>query len=289
MNVTPAFRGSVAVAAGRVTPAQLRGPRFLRLYRDIYVDVGAAEGKRLDVVARSRASTLFLPVGGALAGYSAAAFWQAGCAPPEADVEFAVPGGKLRAQAGLLVHRGELAEDEVTVKSGIRLTTRVRTAYDLARRLPLVEAVVCLDALAKVGRFAPDTVVAVAGRHPGARGNDRLRHVVALSNPAAESPGETRCRLALVCRGLPPPEVQYRIRDGHGRVVLRVDLAYPEHKLAIEYDGRPPYKPALDDATLRRDEGAIGLGWTVLHCSADGAGVRADEFADAVARRLGIR
>jgi hypothetical protein len=71
--------------------------------------------------------------------------------------------------------------------------------------------------------------------------------------------------------------------------VLRVDLAYPQQKLAIEYDGRPPYKPALDDSTLRRDEIGIALGWTLLHCGSDATHVRADQFAENVARRLGLR
>jgi hypothetical protein len=285
MDVTPAFRGSEAIASGRLTRGQLRGPGYLSLFRDVYVRAG----QRLDLEARSRASTLFLPSGGALAGHSAAALWRAGCSPAEADVEFAVPGGTVRAQPGLVVHRGALDADEVTMRSGVPVTTPLRTAYDLGRRPPRVEAVVCLDALARAGRFAPADVMALAARHPGARGNQRLPEVVRLSNPAAESAGETRCRLALVLRGLPEPQVQYRIRDRDGRVVLRVDLAYPLQKLAIEYDGRPPYKPALDDSTLRRDEIGIALGWTMLHCGSDATHVRADQFAENVARRLGLR
>ena len=165
----------------------------------------------------------------------------------------------------------------------------MRTAYDLGRRPSRVEAVVCVDALARVGRCPPRDVVRLAERYPGARGNQQLDDVVALADPGAESAGETRCRLALVLRGLPCPQVQYRVRDRDGRVVMRVDLAYPEIKLAIEYDGRPPFKPAIDEATFRRDAAVVALGRTMLHCGSDATQRGADEFADNVARRLGLR
>lgn len=284
MNVTPAFRGSVAIASGRLSRAQLRSPRFLPLYRDIYIDTG----QRLDLEGRARAATLLLPAAGALAGYSAAALWRAGCSPPEADVEIAVPGGKIRAQPGIVVHRGALHPDEITTRSGIRLTTSLRTAYDLTRRLGQAEAVVCLDALTRVGRFDPARILELAERHRRARGNQQLARIVGLSHPAAGSAGETRCRLALVLRGLPAPDVQFLVRGRDGEVLAKVDLAYPKHRLAIEYDGRPPAKPALDDLTLRRDELLVAHGWTVLHCTSD-ALRRADQFAMNVAQRLGLR
>jgi hypothetical protein len=44
--------------------------------------------------------------------------------------------------------------------------------------------------------------------YPGAR---RCR-VLALANPLAESPMETRIRLALVLAGLPTPTVQHRVQ-----------------------------------------------------------------------------
>ncbi len=97
MGVTPAFRGSQAIADGRVTRGQLRGTGYLPLFRDIYLPAG----QRLDLEARSRASTLLLPPGGALAGHSAAVLWRAGCSPVEADVEIAVPGGAVRPRPGL--------------------------------------------------------------------------------------------------------------------------------------------------------------------------------------------
>lgn len=53
----------------------------------------------------------------------------------------------------------------------------------------------------------------------------------------AESPQETRLRLALVLRGLPRPEAQKVLRDRDGRPPARVDLYYACRQLGLEYDG----------------------------------------------------
>ena len=70
------------------------------------------------------------------------------------------------------------------------------------------------------------------------------RHAVAARTAAAfvreevDSPMETRLRMLIVLAGLPEPEVNHKIRDEDGKVVMRLDLAYPALKLVVEYDGR---------------------------------------------------
>ena len=51
-----------------------------------------------------------------------------------------------------------------------------------------------------------------------------------------ESPQETRLRLLLVRSGLPVPVAQHVVRHG-SRFVARVDFAWPQCRLALEYDG----------------------------------------------------
>ncbi len=117
------FRGSVAVAAGRVTDGELRGPR------DVYVPAGCA----LDLRTRSVAAYLLVAGHGALAGYSAAELLGAGWAPADAPAEVFLSGGIIRARPGLVVHRGTLAESDVRTVGAVRITSAERTAYDLAR------------------------------------------------------------------------------------------------------------------------------------------------------------
>ena len=168
-----AFRGTTAIAAGLVTPAVLRGPRYLRLFPDTYVRRGD-EPPNLSV--RSRAAGVYVAGRGVVSGYSAAELLDASCAPADAPAEVTVPDGGQRAHPGLLVHRDALAPDEVDRRCGVDVTTGPRTAYDLVRRLAPddpVEAVVALDALARVGRFTPDRVRCLAERYPAHGGAGR--------------------------------------------------------------------------------------------------------------------
>lgn len=282
MGLEP-FRGSEAIASGRVSRGVLRGRRYRRLFEDIYVDASVT----LTPTVWARAAYLLAAAsGGVLAGYSAAELLGASCGPRSAPAEILV-AGHLNGRPGLRVRRGAFCASDVGAVDGVMVTSPERTAWDLARRLDLVEAVVAVDALAGAGRRRPTFVrgpvhgpasVARSRREspspgfdpaallrrrlatPGARGARGLDRVVALADPRAESPPETRLRLLLVLAGLPVPEVQHRLRDGRAGVDVRFDLAYPEAKLAIEYDGE-----AHDDALDRvRDLRTAALGWHTL-------------------------
>jgi very-short-patch-repair endonuclease len=73
---------------------------------------------------------------------------------------------------------------------------------------------------------------------------------------------ETRLRLTLVLGGLPRPVTQHRIYDHTGRFVARVDLAYPELRIAIEYDGENHKERWAED--MVRQNRIIGAGWTLM-------------------------
>jgi len=160
------FRGSEAIRAGLVTPAQLRGPRFQRLFPDTYV---RRTEKPPTLAERSAAAYIHARGRGVLSGYSAAEMVRASCGPADAPAELTMPGGG-RSRPGLLVHRDRLLADEVQTCCGMPVTTPLRTAYDLVRRLDLIEAIVALDAFAGRGCFDPADVLRLAERHPGARG-----------------------------------------------------------------------------------------------------------------------
>ncbi len=268
--LNPPFRGSTAVAAGRVTPKELRGPRFRRLFPDIYVTAASPD----DLATRSLAAQL-LTDGAVLGGWSAAELLGASCGPPHAPAELVVPG-PLRAQPGLVVRRDTLTADEITRVGGVLVTTGPRTAYDLARRPDRVAAVVAVDALSRTCGFAPTDVLHLARRHPGARGCRRIAEVVALANPLSESPMETRIRIALHDGGLPCPVLQHPV----GR--FRLDLAYPAFRLGIEYDGRDHLTPDRARRDLDRQAYLTRTGWTVLRFGAGDVLHRPRRIADTV-------
>lgn len=270
------FRGSVAVTAGFVTKSALRGPRFTRLLPDVYVRGDAP----VDLRARAIAAYLNAHGRGIIAGWAAAELLGAPCAPADAEAEIVLSDSDRRARPGLRVHRFRPHPGEVRQIDGIAVTSPLRTAYDLARRETLVRAVTAVDALARIDRFDPEAVLALARRHPGVRGTRRLPRVVALSDPRAESPGESRMRLAIVLAGLPVPVPQHRV----GR--FRLDLAYPEVMLGVEYDGADHLTPGRARRDLTREAELARAGWELVHVGGDNS---MREIAILVARALAAR
>ncbi|GAA1307392.1 DUF559 domain-containing protein [Pseudonocardia xinjiangensis] len=255
IELSSPFRGSVAVSAGLVTPKALRGPGFRRLFTGIFVRADV----EVDLELRSRAALLVVEGRGALGGWSAAELLGASCGPADAAAEVVVAGGSHKNRPGLWVRHDRLpVEETMSLGDGVVVTTRLRTAFDLARRAPLVEAVVAVDALAHVHGFAPADLVPLGYRHLGARGSAQLPEVVALADPLAESPMESRIRFALLAAGLPAPVLQHPVGP------CRLDMAYPAARLAVEYDGRDHLTPERALYDLDRQAHLTRCGWDVL-------------------------
>lgn len=144
----------------------------------------------------------------------------------------------------------------------------VRAVADLLRRLPRVEAVVVADAVQHAGLADADTLSRELAQHAGLRGVRRAVQALELSDRRAESPPETRVRLALVQAGLAPVP-QHVVRDERGRELARVDLAFPAQRIAIEYDGRAVHE--REDVFARdrqRQNDLVRAGWLVLRFTA---------------------
>lgn len=217
-----------------------------------------------ELTAGAKARAAWLATGATLGGLSAAAVlgtkWLDGAAPAE------IVRPDRHAQAGLVVHSYQLADDEVQTVRGMRVTTATRTAFDIGCKLPVAQAVPILDALLNATGIKPADVIAVADRHPSARGVRRLRAAIELADGGAESPQETRVRLLLVRAGFPKPETQIEFRD----LRIRVDMGWREWKVAVEYDGiqhwQDRYQRSWDIERIALLEAA---GWSVVRVSAE--------------------
>jgi hypothetical protein len=259
------FRGSAAIAVGLLTPGQLRGPRFQRLFPDVY----APADLEPDLALRSAAAAVLVEGRGVLAGYSAAELLGASCGPADAPAEVLLlrMGGQSYRCTGLRVHRDVVDPTEITEVGQYGITSPVRTAFDLARWVPtLREKVVAVDAIAHHCKIALDDVMRLRMLHFGARGGRHIVPVLSLATPLAESPMETRIRIALHEHGLPAPEIQFGV-EADGRI-RRLDLAYPSVKLAIEYDGEDHREQGRAHKDLLREAALVRLGWTILRFDA---------------------
>ncbi len=277
-----AFRGSAALADGVLTAAQLRGPRFRRVFPDVYLPASVD----LDLQARSRAAYLLVAGRGALAGWSAAELLGAGCSPRDAPAEVIINSGELRSHPGLLVHRGALGPGDTRTFGDAVYTSALRTAYDLARWRDLVDAVVALDSLSALGGFAPRRLVELRRQRRGARNCRRIDSVVDLADPRSESAMESRLRLLLELGGLPRPVVQHPVADDRARVVAYLDLAYPRQRIGIEYDGGHHLTPAQVAKDIRRGTRLVDLDWRVYRFTAPDVLSTPDRTVDLVRAAL---
>ncbi|TCK20318.1 DUF559 domain-containing protein [Pseudonocardia endophytica] len=260
------FRGTAAVAAGLVTADRLRGPGFYRLLPDTYAPAGEPPDLRL----RSLAAYHWAGPGAVLGGYSSAELLGRSCAPWHAPAEVVGAGLRsgARSRAGVIVRRDTLRPDEIVELDGVRITGRLRTAFDLARLLPPTEAIVAVDALAR-GQFDPALLLDFAVRRPGLRGVRRVIDTLPWVDARSGSPTETRLRLILVRGGLPRPVAQHPVVDDRRRI-LWLDLAYPEQRLGVEYDGGDHFAtPEAARADARRHTRLVAAGWRVLRYTSD--------------------
>jgi very-short-patch-repair endonuclease len=253
------------VAAGLLTRKQLGSSAWRRILRDVYADTALPRTHGTAITG----AALISPASAVFAGRSAAFLLGAeSLADESTPVEIVVPEmDRFGPVSGLRVRRTLLADDEVRSVGRLFCTTPLRTALDIARSEDLVDAVVALDVLLARGLVRRSDLVAAAAALPTGRGTRRAVHAVDLADERAESPPESRLRLLLRSAGL-RPEPQYVIRDGDGRFVARVDLAFPEHRIAIEYDGAWHGRPGQLARDRRRLNALVAAGWTVLHVTA---------------------
>jgi very-short-patch-repair endonuclease len=258
------FRGSTVLGAQRLTRGQLRSSAWRRLFPDVYACASLPGDHRL----RARAVARLLLPDAVLSGRSAAVLWGVDLAGPDDDVECTVPvtcrAGTAR---GVRVTRRALPPEDVVTRGGVRVTTQLRTALDLARVRPLEEAVVALDQFLRIRRMSvADLKVAAAGlTGPGSR---QIRKAVDKADGLAQSPQETRLRLRLHASRLPQPVAQYEVRDARG-FVARVDFAWPEARVAVEYDGWWHGQPQNVPKDRRRLNRLTAAGWRVIFATAD--------------------
>ncbi|WP_405095337.1 endonuclease domain-containing protein [Micromonospora sp. NBC_01412] len=285
---------------GLLTRNELRSSAWRPLFRDVYADAC------LTVTHRHRCAAVarwLVPPGTAVAGRSAAALYGVGRVALDEPIDVltpkgpfplpshptaaprSVPGGDHRQEpaggdrqdprvgrrqgpmTGLRVHRGEVDPSDVVDRVGVVVTTPARTCWDLARWLDVVEAVVVIDGLLARRLTDVPALREYALARAGLRGWRSLLRAVDLADPGAESPQESRTRVRLVLAGLPRPRTQWVVSDG-GRFVARLDLAWPEFKVAVEYDGLWHDDPEQFHRDRRRLNRLIGEDWLVLHVTA---------------------
>jgi len=272
------FRGSAVIRSGLLTRHQLRSSAWQRLFPDLYA---CAELTITHDVRAAAVTRLLLP-GAVASGRSAALLWDVRLVDETADVEVTLPPASRAGNVpGVHVTRRALSGEERSSRRGIPVTTPLRTALDLGRIRPLDDAVIALDRFLATGLVLPEQVRAAAGAVVG-RDCRRIRCAAGLADGLAGSPQETRLRLVLHRSSLPDPVAQFTVRDARGHHAARVAFAWPEHRLALEYDGVWHGEPGQFRRDRERLNRLTEAGWRVIFVTA--ADLRDPE---ALLRRIG--
>jgi very-short-patch-repair endonuclease len=264
IELPPVFRGRDAVAEGWLTPGQLRGGRVVRLLRGVYAPAGTEVTHELLCCAAG----LVVPSSAGLSGLSLATILGVPLARTYDPVVTAVPEadhfGPVR---GLRVRRVCATEFVTSPWRTWRVVDSSRFCFDLCAGYPLGRAVAHLDAVARMGHL---DLAHEAQQLATIHDND-VRHVraaVALADSRAESLRESELRV-LLHQARIPVVPQHTVHDASGRFVARVDLALPELRIAIEYDGLWH----ASRAQLERDRDRLNrlreAGWTVISVTAE--------------------
>jgi REase_MTES_1575 len=258
------FLGQEALAAKLLPERAMRS-----LYEPVYPGVYAPGGVGLTASQRAKAAWLWSRRSAVVAGPSAAALLGARWVDAALDAELI--HDNRRPPVGITVRSEALLGDEVSTVGGVAVTCPARTAFDIGRRaMPQRRAVQLLDALANATDVKVVDVEAVAARHPGARGIVRLRRILPLIDGGAESPQETRTRLALIGAGLPHPTTQIVVRDEYGEFVARIDMGYEDLRVGIECDGLQHWTSAQQrERDIDRYSALCDLGWVIIRVSND--------------------
>jgi hypothetical protein len=257
----------------------LRSRNWRRLGRGTYVWAGLETDPFADLAALHAR----LPRGSVFSGLTAARLH--GFADGGSAIELTLPPDvSVHARAGLALRSVTLNPGEVTTSGPVPVTTPLRTCFDLACGLPLVEAVAAVDRALYLERVTLPELRDHIARSRGARGIAGARRVVELVEPGVESPMESRLRMVLVLGGLPRPQVQVELHDAGGRFLGRPDLLYPRARLAIEYDGDNHRERLVTDN--RRQNRLQRAGYTLLRCTAPDVRGRAGAIVEDVRAQL---
>jgi hypothetical protein len=185
-----------------------------------------------------------------------------------------------RREAGVCQHRGRILDADVVTAHGVKVTSPTRAALEATTVVGPEPALAVVNFLLHTGVTTIELLRERYERELDHWPNTlKTNLVMKLADPRIESVGETRVLWLLDQAGWPLPEPQHEVRDNSGRVFARLDFAWPELGVWLEFDGRVKYEKLLaagesvTDVVLRekkREETITALtGWRCVRITWD--------------------
>ena len=269
-----------------ITDRQLQHPAVARLSRDTYLP-RALTG---EPSARLAAVLLTAPPEAVVSHATAAGLWGVEI-PLQADrsgrVDLTVPmSSRSESRRDRKVHRTPLPDEDRTRRGALPVTTPARTWRDLAGVLTPPALLAVTDQFLARWVTRDELARHLQGR-PTGRGSARARDVLPIADPRAESPMESVLRWLVHDAGLPAPELQHVVRDDAGSLLGRADLAWPDRRVLVEFDGDVHRERDVFVNDLRRQNQLVAAGWTVLRFTSADVLCRPADVVAEIRRTLG--
>lgn len=279
----------------RVADAQQSGVDRERLRRsDLQHPFHGARSRGLDlgtVLGRCEAYLPLLRDGDAFSHVTAAELW---CAPlphaGRAGIHVSAPSPRRAPESqGVVGHQMRMSAGDLRQLGSVPITSPALTWASLASTLRLEDLVAVGDFLvtppfrAARALCSLDELHAETERRSSQRGHRirvqgvRLVRVGSLSRP------ETHLRLLLVAARLPEPQINLAA-DG-----LLLDLAWPDLRVCVEYEGDHHRDPGQFRRDIRRIERLVDAGWIVIRVTAADLYRGRRELVTRIAQRLRTR
>jgi len=255
--------------AGPLTHRQTFSRQFRRPSRGVRVRAGLPESF---ITAVDAALAGCVP-GSVVVGVTAARLWKLPVphwmSGSDTLIELAVPPGDAHARRhGVRGRRLDVPDTHLVLLEGRPVTTVERTWVDCAASLPLPHLVAMGDAVLHREMATSEELWQVLHWAYRRRGVAIARAAWPMLDGRSESPGESLLRVGLMGEGVPRPVCNLQVIEG-GEWLARVDMAWPEWRIAVEYDGVVHGGEVSRRKDARRRNLLMEHGWVVITATAD--------------------
>jgi very-short-patch-repair endonuclease len=182
------------------------------------------------------------------------------------------------------------------MRDRLRIASPADTWCDLGEQLTVPDLIAAGDFIVTGNPYAKILPLATLEelelalrRRDGARGSTACRRALPDICDGPLSRPETLLRLLLRDARLPTPQVNLSVHDDRGSFLALPDLAWPEYKFVVEYEGDHHRRIAQFRDDIRRVERLVDYDWVVMKVSADDVFDRSRELVERVVRRLARR
>jgi hypothetical protein len=262
-------RDAVRLLGGQRVRSAIRSGEFSSPWPGVLVDPARAAEPSTLIAAGWLASGPDAVITGPTAAF------MHGCTAAEpTPVHVIVPySSKKRTRPGLVVHNGLALDRDRRLVDGLPILCVERVVSDLlctaapANALAIADQV--LSALPPHDRPAlRDELHRRLRERPDPRGTRIGVRLLDLATGAAESPAESWLLWRIVDLGFPVPEVNHWVCTIDGEPRYRVDLGWPELKIAVEYYGHAAHA-GREERDVARILELERRGWIVIVVRAD--------------------